>query len=196
VIVRLFAAALLAASAAAPQQVVSGEEGLLHRAAVRNPGGEGIVELEATLNERGIVTDARVLSGPQPLRRAALLSVLDWHYAPGTASPVRIAIEFQRHPPLLNGRPAPEGFSHAAEKKATPPGIESGVLRQIRFSGVSPQLEKTIRAALPARAGDAVDTAAIAKIGEIVREADEHLSVHYRLLDFDGERRAFALEIQ
>jgi hypothetical protein len=193
---RLIAAALLAVSAAAPQQVISGEEGLLHRAAIRNPGGEGLVEIEATLNERGIVTDARVLSGPQPLRRDSLISVLDWHYAPGTASPVRIAIRFARQPVLLNGRPAPEGFAPATIVREPLPGVEAGVLQRIRFTGVAPQTEKTIRAALPVRQGETIDTATVARIAGIVREADEHLSVKYQLLDFDGERRTFALEIR
>ena len=35
-----------------------------------------------TLNERGEVSDARVLSGPEELRRATLESVLQWHYSP------------------------------------------------------------------------------------------------------------------
>ena len=195
-IARLFAAALLAASGAAPQQVISGEEGLLHRAPIRNPGAEGIVEIEATLNERGVVTDARVLSGPQPLRRGALISVLDWHYAPVTQSPVRIAIQFTKQPVLLNGRPAPAGFDPPVKQRAPLPGAESGVLQTIRFTGVSPQTEKTIRAALPVRQGETIDTAAVARIADIVREADEHLSVKYQLLDFDGERRTFALEIK
>ena len=33
-------------------------------------------------DDRGEVSDARVLSGPEELRRAALESVLQWHYSP------------------------------------------------------------------------------------------------------------------
>jgi hypothetical protein len=193
---RLIAAALLAASAAAPQQVISGDAGLLHRTPIRNPGGEGLVEIEATLNERGIVTDARVLSGPQPLRRDSLISVLDWHYTPGTTSPVRIVIEFKKQPILLNGRPAPEGIEPPVRQRHPLPGAEAGVLRRISFTGVAPRTEKTIRESLPAREGETIDTATVARIADIVREADEHLSVKYQLLDFDGERRTFALEIR
>jgi hypothetical protein len=192
---RLIAAALLAALAAAPQQVISGEEGLLHRTTVRSTGVEGLIEIEAALNERGIVTDAHVLSGPQPLRRDSLISVLDWHYAPGTASPVRIAIQFTKQAVMLNGRPAPEGFEPQPKERDPLPGAEAGVLRRIRFKGVAPQTEKTIRAALPVQ-GETIDTATVARIAEIVRGADEHLSVKYQLLDFDGERRTFALEIK
>ncbi|MEZ5399526.1 MAG: M56 family metallopeptidase [Bryobacteraceae bacterium] len=48
--------------------------------AARRAHVEGDVTLEATLNEDGTVADARVISGPEPLRRAALESVLEWHF--------------------------------------------------------------------------------------------------------------------
>ena len=38
--------------------------------------------LEVTVDDRGQVSDARVLSGPEELRKAALESVLEWHYSP------------------------------------------------------------------------------------------------------------------
>ena len=41
----------------------------------------GTVVIEATLDSKGEVSDARVLSGPDELRRAVLQSVLRWHYA-------------------------------------------------------------------------------------------------------------------
>ena len=63
------------------------EANLLHRAPVDYPrearakGIQGTVVLEVEIDEAGAVADARVLSGPQELRRAALQSVLQWHYA-------------------------------------------------------------------------------------------------------------------
>jgi len=47
------------------------------------------VTVEATLDADGAVNDARVVSGPSELRRAALQSVLEWHFVPGTGGPVR-----------------------------------------------------------------------------------------------------------
>ena len=38
--------------------------------------------VEMTLNDRGEVSDARVLSGPEELRKATLEAVLQWHYSP------------------------------------------------------------------------------------------------------------------
>ena len=73
---------------AAPVEIVSGGEQLLHSSMPEYPKRaihqrvEGEVVLDITIDDRGEVTDARVLSGPDELRRAALESVLQWHYAP------------------------------------------------------------------------------------------------------------------
>jgi TonB family protein len=61
---------------------------LAHRTPVHNPTtAMGDVLLELKLNSKGEVADARVLSGPDELRKAALASVLDWHYVADTAPP-------------------------------------------------------------------------------------------------------------
>ena len=61
---------------------------------------EGDVQVEMTLNERGEVSDARVLSGPEELRRATLESVLGWHYSPAAlASTITDATLRFRVPP-------------------------------------------------------------------------------------------------
>src|SRR5262249_53257442 len=82
------------------QEVLRGGTNLLHRAPIEYPadaiakGVQGTVIVEATLNERGVVTDARVVSGPDALRKSALKSVLDWHYSNQERSPVEVAIDF------------------------------------------------------------------------------------------------------
>jgi len=89
-----------------PIQLVKGGEHLLHgerpeypRRAIEH-GVEGDVQVEMTLNERGEVSDARVLSGPEELRRATLESVLQWHYSPAAlASTVTHATLRFRVPP-------------------------------------------------------------------------------------------------
>src|SRR6266853_678255 len=101
----LTCASLLAAAAPA-QQVIQGDANLIHRAPLPYPaaapkGMPGTLVIEATLNERGVVTDARVTSGPAEYRKSALKSVLDWHYFPGTPSPVEIVIRYQSAPALL-----------------------------------------------------------------------------------------------
>jgi len=79
---------------------------LLHQPPVEYPlkarqkGIQGAVVLELSVDEKGTVADARVLSGPEELRRAALQAVLQWHYATDTSLPARlqVAIEFRLPP--------------------------------------------------------------------------------------------------
>jgi TonB family protein len=70
-----------------PIQLVKGGEHLVHGERPEYPkraveqGVEGDVVVDLTLNERGEVSDARVVSGPEELRRATLEAVLSWHYS-------------------------------------------------------------------------------------------------------------------
>ena len=72
----------------APIQIVKGGEHLLHASLPEYPRRaieqrvQGDVVLDLVTDERGEVSDARVLSGPDELRRAALESALQWHYSP------------------------------------------------------------------------------------------------------------------
>lgn len=73
-------------------QVLRGGEHLLHgqmpeyprRAIAQKIEGDVVVDL--TLNDRGEVLDARVLRGPDELRKATLEAVLQWHYSPSALS--------------------------------------------------------------------------------------------------------------
>ena len=89
-----------------PIQVLKGGEHLLHgerpeyprRAIEQKVGGD--VQVEMTLDEHGEVSDARVLSGPEELRKATLESVLRWHYSPAAlASTTTYATVRFRVPP-------------------------------------------------------------------------------------------------
>jgi D-alanyl-D-alanine endopeptidase (penicillin-binding protein 7) len=91
-----------------PIQVVKGAEHLLHgdrpeypeRAIEQQISGD--VQVEMTLDQHGEVSDARVLSGPEELRKATLESVLQWHYSPAAlASTTTYAtLRFRVPPPL------------------------------------------------------------------------------------------------
>jgi len=74
---------------------------LIHRTPVRYPeavqkqGITGTVQLEVKLDATGNVSDARVLSGPEELRKTALESVLNWHFTSDAARGTReIRISF------------------------------------------------------------------------------------------------------
>jgi TonB family protein len=80
-----------------------GGAALLHRSSVEYPGVarergvEGTVVAEVTLDESGQVSGTRVLSGPPELRRSALRSVLDWHFAQSAANGIyQVRINYNR----------------------------------------------------------------------------------------------------
>src|ERR1035441_5562007 len=95
--------------AAAPQAVADGPgvsvdlggAALMHRPSVAYPAAamtariEGTVVVQATVDSAGNVTDASVLSGPAELRKAAVLSVLQWHFVRGGSSTTQVSIAFQ-----------------------------------------------------------------------------------------------------
>jgi len=73
-----------------------GGSSIIHRAPVVYPetavkqGITGSVQLEVKLDSTGNVSDARVLSGPEELRKAALESVLNWHFTRDAARGTRL----------------------------------------------------------------------------------------------------------
>ena len=73
-----------------PVEIVKGGEHLLHGDLPEYPKRaiqqrvEGDVTLDLAVDDQGEVSDARVLNGPDELRKAALESVLSWHYAPSS----------------------------------------------------------------------------------------------------------------
>jgi beta-lactamase regulating signal transducer with metallopeptidase domain len=174
---------------------------LLHRPPLRYPRNattQGQVVLEATLGRTGEVADARVVSGPEELRRDALSNVLQWHYAEDVPAPqsVRIVIDFGPRPvetasptltpltpaprlappapPLPPGRGRGFGFMVAGGHAPTE---WNGVVNAIDFIGVSPSLKERVQQRLGVQVGDAVTTDTLLKLGETIRGIDEHLTL-------------------
>lgn len=76
-----------------------------HRTGIEYPGFaverhiEGTVAAEVTLDGNGWVSDARIVSGPQELRRIVLRGVLEWRFAPAYANGVlQVRVQFQSAP--------------------------------------------------------------------------------------------------
>jgi TonB family protein len=63
-------------------------------AGARERGIEGTVVIEASMDAKGHVLDAHVVSGPNELRAPALKSVLDDHFAVDTARQVQLSLIF------------------------------------------------------------------------------------------------------
>jgi TonB family protein len=85
----------------APIQVLQGGDNLTYRAAIVYPRGamdkqiEGDVALELAVDNQGQVSDARVLSGPEELRRACLQSVLEWRFRTPSPGNAEVVVHFQ-----------------------------------------------------------------------------------------------------
>ncbi len=111
--------------AAAPQVVADGPgvtvdlggAALMHRTRVNYPADglakriEGLVVVQTTLDAAGNVSDARVLSGPDELRKSALTAVLQWHFAKDAAGATRIVnITFKASDALPQGAAGATGY--------------------------------------------------------------------------------------
>jgi TonB family protein len=162
---------------AAPQEndssnitVHSGPLPLLHRAAVQYPKNalakhiEGTVALELTLSETGTVTDARVLSGPEELRGAALQSVLEWHYASDAQPKTQASIDFRL--------PAAEAMPGTL---MAPPEDQARLDRL--FIQAPDSIKQKLEGHLPLREGDRITQSALNDLSTALKDVDEHLRV-------------------
>jgi TonB family protein len=164
---------------AAPQEndssnitVHAGPLPLLHRAAVQYPKSaqakriEGTVVLELSLSETGTVTDARVLSGPEELRGAALQSVLEWHYAADAQLPpkTQASIDFK----------LPGAEAMAATLQAPPDDLAK--LDRL-FIQAPDSIKQKLEGRLPLREGDRITQSALNDLLQTLKEVDEHLRV-------------------
>ena len=157
---------------------------VLHRTPVRYPGNarvqgiEGTVVVEVTLDASGMVSDARVLSGPAELRRPSLASVLDWHFTRDAANTTRpVTIRFQL-PPEADRRPAGPDFRPSLVVSGPPPlGPIGRRVHGIEVLGLPADAAADLRSRLPVHEGDVLSEELAANTSRIVREFDEHLSM-------------------
>lgn len=148
----------------------SGPEVVLRKAAIyplaaKQKKIEGTVVVEATLADDGSVADARVLSGPQELRRAALESVLQWQFKSGATQTVaRVDINFTLGAnPALNLGPANQ-----------PP-----TLAALNIQDASPEVAETLRARLASLRGQPLPPGTTAQISEMVRAVAPNLGTSF-----------------
>lgn len=149
---------------------------VLHRTGVGYPPAalrdrvQGTVTLQVKLDSAGEVNDAQVLSGPDELRKAALESVLQWHFAQevaGTTREIQIAFEL----------PKPGAAAAAATVRPAAPAVQSGTIRSLRVSGLSDQASAELLATLPIHEGGEWNADTAQKANQAVKAFDEHLSV-------------------
>ena len=150
---------------------------LLHRVPVAYPrealdkGIEGDVLVELTLTLKGVVSDAHVLSGPDELRKAALESVLQWHYANDAPLPSKTQATIKFRLP----RVVPTSvWSRMVDGTTT--------VKQIDFR-VPDILKQKLQGHIPLHEGDQITPASLNDLLATVRETDEHLTI---LVDKSG----------
>jgi len=120
---------------------------LLHRSPVEYPaaalraGVQGTLSVEVKLDAKGNVIDAHVLSGPDELRKAALQSVLQWHFASDSAGATRVVqITFElpkTAPTELNGQSVTVSGSMVPGVGGVPGGLTGGVAGGVPISASS-----------------------------------------------------------
>jgi beta-lactamase regulating signal transducer with metallopeptidase domain len=157
---------------------------ILHRTPVHLPADvktRGTVVLEVSLGTKGEVSDARVVSGPLELRKAALGSVLDWHYQAG-ASQAEVTIKFGETsaqaaaPTQASASVLPPGFNPTFRSDPTA-AVDAfpAVLKSITIEGLRPDAERELRNRLAVHEGDTVRLDDVAAAFKTVHDFDEHL---------------------
>jgi TonB family protein len=103
----------------APVQIVAGGQHLIDGALPEYPGAaiearvEGDVTVELTVNDRGRVSDARVISGPDELRKPALRAALDWSFSPAAVRSTIVQATIRFHLPAPGTRLDESGWTVA-----------------------------------------------------------------------------------
>lgn len=174
-------------------EIKTGPFKVLHRTAVMYPMSaretdqEGAVVVSVTVDRKGEVTDARVVSstGPDELRRAVLSSVLQWHFS---MEPVEISPGDRR--PVPSSFEIAIGFHPAKAPRAphipvaTPDRFVT--VEKIDLSRLPTELRDKAMQALTIREGQSVTSEELDKQQPILRAIDSHLNVMIRL---SGEAR-------
>ena len=129
--------------------------------------------MSVTLDAKGEVADARVVSGPEELRKSALASVLNWHFAvdrPVTA-PFEVSIRYvAAQAPNV---PAPSSV------QSLPPTAKIFPLDRIDVSGLPAALQDRVAAALNAgiHEGDQLTPERFTELTRAVKSVDEHIGL-------------------
>jgi TonB family protein len=173
---------------AAPVPQEAAQSKLLHSVPPQYPAEarekhiEGVVVLEVQIDAEGHVSDAKVLSGPQELRNAALTAVLQWHYSPTAMTlptTTEVTMEFKLP---KNGEPV-------TTTHGLPPVGPPFTLKRIEIEGLSDTARDELLRRLPVHVGDTIDADAVQSVAQAVRAFDDHLVVFTR--PADGALRIF-----
>jgi TonB family protein len=150
---------------------------LLHRAPVRVPASftaSGVVTVQATLDAKGEVSDARVVSGPDELRKESLSSVLQWHYRPG---PSQAMITIRVAGAATSAGAVAVAVPAAPIRRLPLSAPQPGTIKSIEFQGISDEAERELRGRLGIHEGDTVSQADLQKLNGEVEAFDSHMGL-------------------
>jgi protein TonB len=172
---------------------------VMYPEAARKQGVQGTVAMELTMDTRGNVSDAHVLSGPVELRKAAIQSVLQWHLMKDAAMTTRqVRITFQLPAENQNrtvtvpagqrvvevGQPStavmresvppPPPPPPSANRQANP--IEGRKIARINIVGLPDQARADLLSQLPVHEGDLFSPDLLSRTLKAARDFDEHLN--------------------
>lgn len=154
---------------------------VLHRTPVAYPKEalarriQGTVVVEVSLTATGTVSDARVLSGPEELRKAALQSVLQWHFSADAHASTKTQVTVDFHLP----EPAPESIRAVAVLRPEPFVEEFPVVSRIILR-VPESLKQKLETRLTLREGDRLTQAANSDLTAAALGVDEHLMITFQ----------------
>lgn len=153
----LEAQGIFIAEGGGPIQLVKGGEHLQHGGLPEYPHRameqkvEGDVVVEMTLDDRGEVSDARVLSGPDELRKATLEAVLQWHYSPAAIRSTATQATLRFHVPADLKTAEAEWVGFAKKDDVAPSPHIKGKLAEIEKALDDPTTTEAQRGELKAK---------------------------------------------
>ena len=159
---------------AAPVPQEAAQSNLLHSVAPKYPQAarekhiEGAVVLEVHIDAAGHVSDAKVVSGPEELRSAALEAVLQWHYSPQAMTlpaTTQVTMDFK----------LPQDAAPPTVTRTAPPQLPPFTLKSIKIEGLSTSARDELLQRLPIHVGDTVDGDVMQSVAGTVRAFDDHL---------------------
>jgi TonB family protein len=160
---------------AAPVPQEAAPSNLLHSVPPKYPAAalvkhiEGQVVLEVHIDAEGHVSDAKVISGAEELRSAALEAILQWHYNPQAMTlPATTQV-------TMNFTLAKLGAPAAMAPNA-PPNLPPFTLKSIEIEGLSTAARDELLGRLTIHVGDTIDGDVMQSVRGTVRAFDEHLS--------------------
>ena len=164
---------------------------LLHRSGVNYPEAarsrniRGAVTAEVTLDGAGNVSDARIVNGPEELRKAVLQSVLGWHFAGSTAGAQRqVVVTFDQPAGAAEDRLRSLALveelraKSAQQAKDAEASRPARTIQSVEVLGVPDNLRNELLSRVPLRAGDTLSFESMERALRVVREFDEHMTVN------------------